>query len=239
MNGSTNWAPNSSRPVLLGGCMRKVRVRRAARPAARRRTRPAAASAPSASKRCMPPLSRQAAWSISALPGPVSKASMASHWPPGGTQVTLPMPPMFCTARLSCCVAEQQRVAPRRQRRALAAGGDVARAEIGDGGHAQTLGDDRRLGQLQRRTRVARARPGATPSGRARRPGRPATPACRSGQRRRAGERLAEQHVDLAHLVDAALLGIEQRVDALRAALVDRRLGVRQQAHAQRRRPSA
>ena len=86
----------------LGRLQPESTDRPAARPAARRRTRPARPVAPSASKRCMPPLSRQTAWSISALPGPVSKASIASHWPPGGTQVTLPMPPMFCTARLSC-----------------------------------------------------------------------------------------------------------------------------------------
>jgi len=39
--------------------------------------------------------------SITVTPGPVSKARTPSLAPFGGTMVTLPMPPMFCSARQS------------------------------------------------------------------------------------------------------------------------------------------
>ena len=45
---------------------------------------------------------------------------------------------------------EQQRVEQRDQRRALAAGGDVAGAQVGDDGDAGALGDPRGLADLQR-----------------------------------------------------------------------------------------
>ena len=137
---------------------------------------------------------------------------------------------LHCAAQL--LVAEQQRVAPRRQRRALAAGGDVARAKIGDGGDAETFGNDRRLAQLQRGPGV----PGRdlVPDGLAvRRHQVGLRTSLPQGQRGRAGERLAEEHVELAHLVDAALLRTEQRKDALTQLLVDRRLGIPDQPDVQ------
>ena len=39
--------------------------------------------------------------SITAMPGPVSNARTASSWPFGGTTVTLPIPPRFCSPRHS------------------------------------------------------------------------------------------------------------------------------------------
>ena len=50
---------------------------------------------------------------------------------------------------------EQERVEEADQRRALAAGGDVARPEVGDDRSARALGDHRRLADLQARERAA------------------------------------------------------------------------------------
>jgi hypothetical protein len=47
----------------------------------------------------MPGKSASTTASVTATPGPVSKARTPSICPPGGTMVTLPMPPMFCSAR--------------------------------------------------------------------------------------------------------------------------------------------
>ena len=69
----------------------------------------------------------------------------------GGRKVTLPMPPIFWTARHFVRVTEQQPIGVGRQRRALPTDGDVARAEIVDAGDAGALGEDRAFAQLQRR----------------------------------------------------------------------------------------
>ena len=84
------------------------------------------------------------------LPGPVSKATTSSGARPAGITVMLAMPPMLSATRVRRAMAEQQVVDERNQRRALAAGGDVARAEIGDHRDAGALGEHRRFADLQR-----------------------------------------------------------------------------------------
>ena len=129
-------------------------------------------------------------------------------------------------------IAEQQRIAPRGQRRALAAGGNIAVPKIGDRGHSEAFGDHRRLAQLQRGPGMAGL--DLVPDGlTVRRHQLGLSTGLPQGQRGRTRERLTDEHVELAHLVDPALLRIEQFVDALAQLLVDRRLGIRQQPHPQ------
>ena len=64
--------------------------------------------------------------------------------PGAGSHVTLLMPPMLTTARERCGCAEHRFVERRNERRALAAGGHVAAAEIGDHVDAGQLGEPRR-----------------------------------------------------------------------------------------------
>ena len=62
--------------------------------------------------------------------------------------------------------AEQEPVDQGNEGRALAAGGDVARAEVGHDGQPGALGDDRGLGDLERgRAAVAALRPRMVPRG--------------------------------------------------------------------------
>ena len=68
--------------------------------------------------------------------------------PRGGTTVTLPMPPMFCSARQWSRRREQQRVGDGHEGSALPARGDVAHAEVGDHRQTRALGDHRRLTEL-------------------------------------------------------------------------------------------
>ena len=140
---------------------RQQRARPRGRAARARRPRPCA-RAPRWRARTTP--------SISALAGPTSKATTRSGRRPRGSQVTFAMPPRFSTRRDSVGIAERRQVEERRQRRALAARGEVARAEVRDGGGAGALRDaarDRRSGA----TRAARG--GARRSARARRSRRP------------------------------------------------------------------
>ncbi len=55
-----------------------------------------------------------------------------------------------------------------------------------------------------------------------------------NGERRGVGERFAEEDVDFTHLVDAALLGTEECMDALAQRFVDLGRDVAQQAHLER-----
>ncbi len=71
------------------------------------------------------------------------------------TRVTLAMPPMFWMARRRAGRAQQEVIDQWHQRRALAAGGHVAGAEVGDHRQSGALGDDRRLADLQGRAQVA------------------------------------------------------------------------------------
>ena len=68
----------------------------------------------------------------------------------GGITVILAMPPILSATRVRARMAEQQVIDEGHQRRALAAGGDIARAEIGDHGDAGALGDHGRFADLQR-----------------------------------------------------------------------------------------
>ena len=82
------------------------------------------------------------------LPGPVSKAITGRLCRAGqdgdvGDAADVERHPVHLCAR------EQQEIDERNQRRALAARGDVARAEIGDDRNAEPLGDDRRFADLQ------------------------------------------------------------------------------------------
>ena len=52
-------------------------------------------------------------------------------------------------------MSKQQPVDKARQRRALPAGGNIARAKIADGRDASTLGEDSRLDDLQRNVHLA------------------------------------------------------------------------------------
>ena len=90
----------SCRSSDFGGRRRQVRDARPARPAPPRRPAPPAATAPSSSNARPSRSARKS--SISALPGPVSKATSApsASGPAarGSTQVTLPTPPRFRNA---------------------------------------------------------------------------------------------------------------------------------------------
>ena len=88
---------NSSRPVDFGGGAAKYGCSSSSSTTSSTGL-PARANVPSRSK-CSSGRSSLTAMSITALPGPVSNARTASSFPPGGTTVTLPMPPMFCSAR--------------------------------------------------------------------------------------------------------------------------------------------
>ena len=115
---------------------------------------PRAARRPSRSKASLPAEAARATASSGMLPGALSKATSSSRSRP--TSVTLAMPPMFCSARRRPGRAEQQVIDQRHQRRPLAAGGDVAHAEVADHRAAGALGDHRRLADLQRRAQAAR-----------------------------------------------------------------------------------
>ena len=67
----------------------------------------------------------------------------------GGITVMLAMPPMLSATRVRLRMAEQQVIDERHQRRALAAGGDVARAEVRDHRDAGAFGDHGRFADLQ------------------------------------------------------------------------------------------
>ena len=69
---------------------------------------------------------------------------------PAGITVMLAMPPMLSATRVRARMAEQQVVDVGHQRRALAAGGDIARAEIRDHRDARALRDHRGFADLQR-----------------------------------------------------------------------------------------
>ena len=95
-----NWAPNTSRPVVLGGGARKkaCSINSSSRLPS---TRPWAASAPPSSYCIAPSVARRTASSISMLPGPLSKAKIAvASAPNGGRYVALAIPPMFWAARI-------------------------------------------------------------------------------------------------------------------------------------------
>ena len=62
----------------------------------------------------------------------------------------LAMPPMLSAMRRAARMAEEQVIDEGHQGRALTAGGDIARAEIGDHGDAGALGEDGRFAELQR-----------------------------------------------------------------------------------------
>ena len=114
-------------------------------------TLPAAAVRPSSSRGC--PVRRRTKSSISALPGPVSKA-MSSTLP--SMKVTLATPPRLSTptgcARLSC--AHQGAMEHRHDRGALPAGGDVGGAEVIDHGDAEPGGERRPIAELDREAAV-------------------------------------------------------------------------------------
>ncbi len=74
-------------------------------------------------------------------PGRCRRRSPAPGCAPAGITVMLAMPPMFSATRPRRGVAEQQVIDEGHQRRALAAGGDIARAEIGDHRNAGALGE--------------------------------------------------------------------------------------------------
>ena len=59
------------------------------------------------------------------------------------------MPPRLSTATVATGAAEERAVERRHQRRALAAGGDVAAAEVGDTSMPRELGQQGRRVQLQ------------------------------------------------------------------------------------------
>ena len=90
----------------------------------------------------------------------------------------LAMPPILSAMRVRVRMAEQQVVDVRHQRRALPAGGDIARAEVRDHRHAGALRDHGRLADLQ----GVRRRPRDRWSGR----GSRSAPPGRSGARRAA-----------------------------------------------------
>ena len=69
---------------------------------------------------------------------------------PGARSVRLAMPPRLRMTRCASGVAEQRVVESRHQRRALAAGGDVAAAEVGHDGDAGQFGKQCRVVELQR-----------------------------------------------------------------------------------------
>ena len=98
---------------------------------------------------------------------------------------------------------EQQVIDQRHQRRALAAGGDVAHAEVADHRSAGALGDHGGLADLQRRAQAAR-RARAVHGGLAVRADEvhflDRDARRRAHGKRRVGERLAEQDVELAQL---------------------------------------
>ena len=62
----------------------------------------------------------------------------------------LAMPPMLSATRLRFAAGEQQVIDEGDERRALAAGGDVAGAEVGDHRDADAFRDHRRFADLQR-----------------------------------------------------------------------------------------
>ncbi len=69
--------------------------------------------------------------------------------------MTFEIPPRLSEPRTrSGLRAEEQHVEQARERRAVPAGGDVARAHVADDGRAGPLGDERRLAELQRPERV-------------------------------------------------------------------------------------
>ena len=84
------------------------------------------------------------------FPGPVSNAITCSGVARGGITVMLAMPPMFSAIRVREGMAKEKIVHKGNQRRPLTAGGDVARAEVGNHRDARALRDHRRFAQLQR-----------------------------------------------------------------------------------------
>ena len=92
--------------------------------------RPARRSASAPSKSAARPVCRRTQSSISALPGPVSKARISSG--PSPIQVTLPTPPRFSTASGFRQPGGERGVVERRERRPLPARGDIGAAEIAD-----------------------------------------------------------------------------------------------------------
>ena len=139
-------------------------------------------------------------------------------------------------------MAEEQVVGVRDQRRALAAGGDVARAEVRHGRDAGPLGDDGRLADLERRARVPPPGPSGLRKMADRLPVRadqvnraeryPARPRERD---QRPGEQFAEDEVQPADLIQPSRLRLEQRENALPDLRRIRERAKRQRADAARR----
>ena len=134
---------NCSRPVLFGGGS-------ANQGSSSRRASSAASSCAAARRRRR---RHRTAW-------PVWRSHQASsrRWPgrcrnraprpARGNSVKLAMPPRFSTARSSCAAVQHRRMERRHQRRAVAAGGDVAATEVGDRGDAAALGDHVAVAEL-------------------------------------------------------------------------------------------
>ena len=121
---------------------------------AERSTCPRAAMRPARSKRCLPPVMPSTSWSITMLPGPVSKA-MA--FPPGESTVMLAIPPMLRATRWIVLMTEQQIVDEGNERRAFASRCYIACAELRHDGDSEALGDHVRFADLQRIRCAARA----------------------------------------------------------------------------------
>ena len=83
------------------------------------------------------------------LPGPVSNANTSCGRAPAGITVTFAMPPIFSATRPRACIAIEQVIDERHQRRALPSRGHVRGTEIANRGDAGALGDHARLADLQ------------------------------------------------------------------------------------------
>ena len=82
---------------------------------------------------------------MSAFAGPVSKATIS---PSGPSQVTFPTPPQLRTISGRSSPAVIAAWIDRRERRALAAGGDVGRAEVADDVDAERRRGARAVAEL-------------------------------------------------------------------------------------------